>query len=73
MRVSTELGLLEYRNAVLQDLEPTAAARPELDVRARKVLRELGRQTGGPGLVVSKRAVFDRDDHDRCGRVMSEI
>ena len=64
LRVSAELGLLEHRNAVLEDLEPTARTRLELDVRAWKSLRELGRQTGGPGLVVSKRAVFDRDRHD---------
>jgi hypothetical protein len=62
--VSAELGLLEHRYAVPEDLEPTARARRELDVRAWKIRPELGRQTGGPGLVVSKRAVFDRDGHD---------
>ena len=64
LRVSAELGLLEHRDTVLEDLEPAARARLELDVRAWKIRRELGRQTGGPGLVVSKRAVFDRDRHD---------
>jgi hypothetical protein len=68
LRVSAELGLLEHGYAVSENLEPAAAARLELDVYAWKVLRDLGRQTGGPGLVVSKRAVFDRDGHDERER-----
>jgi hypothetical protein len=62
--VSVELGFLEDGNAVLENFEPAAGARLELNVDARKLARELGRQTGGPGLVVSNCAVFDRDGHD---------
>jgi hypothetical protein len=68
LSVTLEFGLLEDRNAILENLEPPAGARLELEVGVGKVLPELGRQTGGPGLVVSESAVFDRDHHESFSR-----
>jgi len=62
--VATELRLLEDGNAVADDLEPTAARGEELHLRAGNLLTQLGRQTGGPWLVVSNGAVLDGDVHD---------
>jgi hypothetical protein len=69
LRVAPELGFLEYRHAVPRYFEPPAGARHELDVGIGKLRCELGRQPDGPGLVVSERAVLDRDVH---GRVVGE-
>jgi hypothetical protein len=62
-RVSPELRLLEDRPAVARDLESSTTGRLELDVGARKNRSELGRQTGGPGLVASNSAILDFDFH----------
>jgi hypothetical protein len=63
--VASELGFLEQRNAVLRHFEPATGAGEKLDVRIRKLLCDLGRQPGGPGLVASNGAVLDRDLHGR--------
>lgn len=62
-RVAIELGFLEDRLAVVHDLEASFPRGYELDARRRVFALDLGRQTDGPWLVVSKRAVFDRDGH----------
>ena len=49
--------------AVHLDLEGAARRLDQLDLRLGEGLVNLGRQTGGPGLVVSDDAVFDRDTH----------
>jgi hypothetical protein len=67
LRVTPDLRLLKDRLAIAHDLEPTAARRHHLDLRGRELLANRGRQTDGPWLVVSDRAVFDRDPHRHAG------
>jgi hypothetical protein len=62
-RMASEERLLEHWNAVLLDLEAAAGRRDEGDVGARKGAPDLGRQTDGSRLVISDRAVLDRDAH----------
>ena len=57
------LGLLVDRLAIAEDLEPSASRWDQLDLRVGKSLPDFDRQTGGPGLIVSNDAVFDRDSH----------
>jgi len=66
-RVSPELRLLEHGPVVAHHFESAAARRDQLDGRLGEVLLDLGRQTGGSWLVVSDRAVFDRDAHSLAG------
>lgn len=54
--------LREEELAVAGDLEGSAVARDELDLDGERFL-DGGRQTGGPGKVVSADAVLDRDIH----------
>jgi hypothetical protein len=61
--MTSGLRLLIHRNAVPEHFEPTARAALQLDVGIGIFLPELGRQTDGPGLIASHRAVFDRDVH----------
>ena len=56
-------GFLEDGHTIPHDLESPSLAGREHHARAGKVFRDLGRQTDGPGFVLSKRAVFDRDIH----------
>lgn len=63
LRVTTQLRFLEDRLAVDAHLESTTPRRLHINRRARKPLSELGRQTGGPRLVVSNRAILDRNRH----------
>src|SRR5690348_1268 len=63
LSVPARLRLLVDRHAVPVHLEPSAGAPLQLHLGVRVLLPELGRQTGGPGLVASHRAVFDRDLH----------
>jgi len=58
-----KLRLLKDGHAIEADLEPTAARRDQLDFRIGPRFLELSRQPDGSGLIVSKRAVFDRDLH----------
>ena len=58
-----KLRFLEDRHPVTGHLEATAARGDQLDTRIRPFLCKLSRQPGSSGLVVSKRAVFDRDLH----------
>ena len=61
--VAMELRFLKNRNAVYYNLKASTPRRYQLDVRGGPVISELSRQTGGSRLIVSKRAVFDRDFH----------
>ena len=61
--MATGFGFLVDGNAIAQHFESTALRRNQLDLRLRKALTNLGRQTGGAGFVVSNDAVFDRDLH----------
>jgi hypothetical protein len=62
--VTVKLRLLKHRYAVNADLEPAAARGDRHDLRIGPLLLELSRQPGGSGLIVSKRAVLDRDLHE---------
>jgi len=53
----------EHPFAVHFDVEDAARGFDELDLRVRKGAADLGRQTGGPGFVVSNDAVFDGYAH----------
>jgi hypothetical protein len=53
----------EQQVAVETHLEHTTRGLLELYLHLRKGLVQLGRQTGGPRLIVSNDAVFDRDAH----------
>lgn len=61
--MATGLGFLVDRNAIAQNFESAAPRRNQLDFSLGEPLTNLGRQTGGPGFVVSNDAVFDRDLH----------
>jgi hypothetical protein len=61
--MALQLRLLKHGSAIESDLELSPAGWNELHPRLGKRLPELGRQTGGPWLVVSNRAVLDRDFH----------
>jgi hypothetical protein len=56
-------GFFIDRLSIAQNLEATAARGGQLDLGVGESLANLGRQTGGPGFVVSKGAVFDLDLH----------
>ena len=57
-------GLLrEDELSIHHNFETSTGRFDEPYFRLRKCLLELGRQTGGPGLVVSDDAEFDRDEH----------
>jgi hypothetical protein len=55
--------LFEDGLAVPEHFEAPAFRRNHFDVHVGKMLRELSRQTGSSGLIVSKGAVFDSDSH----------
>jgi hypothetical protein len=55
--------LREYAAAVHLYLEHAARRLDELDLRLRKCLADLGRQTGSPWLIVSDDAEFDGHAH----------
>jgi hypothetical protein len=61
--VPLELFFGEDEAAVHDHLEHTAGRLNQLHVGVRECATQLGRQTGGPGLVVSNDAVFDRHAH----------
>ena len=63
LRVPSERDLAEDGPAVDDDLEPAARRLEQLDGGVRILGPELGRQTGGPRIVASDDAVFDRDVH----------
>src|SRR5690349_11561244 len=63
MRMAPELRFLEHRHTVAANFEASAPRRNHLDVHLRKPRTQLGRQTDGPGLVVSIGAELDRDLH----------
>jgi hypothetical protein len=62
-RVPTQKRLLEHGRPIARHLKTPAAGRHELDPCLRKRRMELRRQTGSAWLVVSERAVLDRDVH----------
>ncbi len=55
--------LREHAAAIHLHLEHAARRLDELDLRLRKSLADLGRQTGGPRLIVSDDAEFDGHAH----------
>ena len=61
--VAPQPGFLEYGRTVQQDFEPASTRRDQIDGRRWITLPQLSRQTGGSGLVVSNRAVFDLNVH----------
>src|SRR5688500_8911035 len=63
--VTSKLGLLKDGLSVVHDFEPPTARRDQLDLCRGKLLTNRGRQTDGPGFVVSYCAVFDRNAHCR--------
>ena len=67
--VAPDLRFLEYRPAVGNDFEASAARWNQRDVGIGKPLTNLRRQTGGASFVASHRAVFDRDSHGSAGLV----
>jgi hypothetical protein len=62
-RVPIQLRLLEDRRAVTVHLEASATRRQQSDFGLGIRGTNLGRQTDGPGFVVSERAVLDADLH----------
>jgi hypothetical protein len=61
--VSAEGPLGEHQGVALRDLEHPAGGLDQAYLRVGERLPELGRQTGGPGLIVSDDAEFDGDLH----------
>ncbi len=61
--VASQFLLGEEQPAVHDHLEHAARRLEQLHLGVRERATELGRQTGGPGLVVSNDAVFDRNAH----------
>src|SRR5215207_8391643 len=61
--MTAELGFLEDGGAVTRHFETPTARGDELHLGVGEALPKLSRQTGGPRLVVSDGAVFDRDAH----------
>lgn len=55
--------LREHQRPVHRHLEGPARRVDQMHVGAREGLPQLGRQTGGPGMVVSDDAVLDTDPH----------
>jgi hypothetical protein len=66
-RVPASGPLGEEQLAIEGDLEDAARTRDQGDLERGEFLPELGRQTGGPGLIVSDDAVLDRQLHGRPG------
>lgn len=66
--MTPERALGEDQHTVPDDFERTTTPLQQLDGCVRISLANLGRQTGGPGLVVSNDAVADCDMHVVSGR-----
>lgn len=73
LRVPMQLRFLEDRLAIDCDFKAPTGARQQADVGANKCFPNLGRQTGGPRLVVSKRTVFDADLHGALGQSQQQL
>lgn len=71
--VALEFRLLKHRDSVTHNLEAAAGRSDELQLGVRKFALELGRQTGGPGLVVSNATVLDGDFHSRLVLMVDRI
>src|SRR5437016_5186869 len=63
-RMPIQLRLFEDRSTIPRHFEASLPGRNHLYLRTGIRRANFGRQTDGPRLVVSKRAVFDRDGHD---------
>jgi len=61
-----KLRFLEDRRTVHGHLEPPAAARLQRDVGVGVLLTNRGRQTDGPGFIVSNGAEFDVESHSEA-------
>lgn len=66
--MTPECALGKDEHAVPADFEHSPTPLQELDGCVRICLANLGRQTGGPGFVVSNDAVTDGDMHVGGGR-----
>lgn len=65
--MAPEGALGEHQGLVDSHLKRAPRGRDEVHDGLREGLLQLGRQTGGPRLVVSNYAVFDRDLHRNVG------
>ena len=65
IRVASRLPLREDEHAITRDLEDATASLQQVDLRTWVPGADLGRQTGGPGFVVSDDAITDGDMHRR--------
>jgi hypothetical protein len=63
--MATEPLLRVQQSSLELDLERAARGLDELDLRVGILFADFGRQTGGPGFIVSDDAVFDGDPHAR--------
>jgi hypothetical protein len=63
LRVAAQSLFGENAPSVHFDLERAPRGLDQLDLGGGEFLANLGRQTGGPGLIVSDDAEFDRDAH----------
>lgn len=61
--MSVKCFLGENQLAIHHHFKDSTAACDELNLCIGKYFFDLGRRTGGPGFVVSNRAVFNRDPH----------
>jgi hypothetical protein len=61
--MAPERALREHEHAIPGDFEYATTPLHQLDGSVWKCISNLGRQTGGPGLVISNDAVADRDVH----------
>jgi hypothetical protein len=61
--MALEGALGEHENTILHDFEHTSTPLQQLDRCVGICFPNLGRQTGGPGFVVSNDAVADTDVH----------
>lgn len=67
----SECALGKHQHTVTGDLEYAATPFEQLHRCLRIRFPDLGRQPGGPGLVVSNHAIANRDVHEG-GRTLSE-
>lgn len=72
LRVAVQLRLLEDRLAIDEHLKSSPRRRHHLNVGIRVRCTNLGRQTGGPGSVISKGAILDGDFHWAAVRKRAE-
>jgi hypothetical protein len=65
VRMAPELELRKHHRTVHRHLERPPGGLDQPDLGLGESLTQLGRQTGGPGMVVSDDAELNRDHHGR--------